>query len=55
MYQGLHYLLKQKQSSTREIQIYLGEPAIYIYIYIYTIDHPKFILSNQKEGLSIST
>ena len=51
-YQGLHCLLRQKQSSETAIQFYLeimtGDPSIY------TMDHLKFIVSNQKEG-SIST
>ena len=49
---GIHCLLRQKRSSEKEIQLYLEiiacEPSIY------TMDHPKFIVSNQKEE-SIST
>ena len=49
---GLHYLPSQKRSSEKEIQFYLGmktcEPSIY------TMDHSKFIVSNQKKE-SIST
>ena len=44
---GLHCLLQLKQSSEKEIIFYLEiitcEPAICI------MDHPKFIVSNQKE------
>ena len=42
-HQGLHYLLRQKKSSEKEIQIFIWklEP--------YTMDLPKFIVSNQKE------
>ena len=46
---GLHYLPSQKRSSEKEIQFYLGiktcEPSIY------TMDHSKFIVSNQEESI----
>ena len=47
-YQGLHYLLIQKkQSSEKKIQFYLEiitcDPSIY------TMKHPKFIVSYQVE------
>ena len=46
-HQGLHCLLRQKQSSEREIQYILEiityDPSIY------ALDHPKLILSNYKE------
>ena len=49
---GLHCLLGLKRSSEKEIQYYLEvltcDPAIY------TMDHPIFIVSNQKDE-SIST
>ena len=44
---GLHYLLRQKRSSEKEIQFYLEN--ITCNPSIYTMDHPKFIVSNQKE------
>ena len=44
---AFYRLLRQKQSSEKEIQFYLKilacDPLIY------TMDHPKFIVSNQKE------
>ena len=46
-HQGLHCLLREKQSSAKEIQFYLEiimcDPSIY------TIDRPKSIVSSQKE------
>ena len=46
-HQGLHCLLRQKKSSEKEIHFHLDiitcDPSIY------TLDHPKFIVSNQKE------
>ena len=46
-HQGLHYLIRQKLSLEIKIQFYLEiithDPSIY------TIGHPKFIVSNQKE------
>ena len=47
-HQGLHCLLREKQSSDKEIQFNL---AIIIYNpSIYTMEHPKLIISNQKEN-----
>ena len=51
-HQGLHCLLRQtKTFSVKEIQYFLEiitcGPSIYIYIY--TMDHPEFIKSNQRE------
>ena len=44
---GLHCLLRQKRSAEKEIQFLFGnitcDPSIY------TMDHPKFMVSNQKE------
>ena len=44
----LHCFLRQKQSKETEIQFYLKiitcDPSVY------TIDHPKFIISNQNES-----
>ena len=48
-HQGLHNLLRQKRSSEKEIQFYLE--IITCNPSIYTMDHPKFIVSNQKEEL----
>ena len=46
-HQGLHCLLKQKQSSEKDIQFYLEiitcDPSMY------SMDHPKLIVLNQKE------
>ena len=46
-HQGLHCLLRQKRSSEKEIlflrEIITCDPSIY------TMNHPKFIVSNQKE------
>ena len=44
---GLHCLLRQNLSSEKEIQFYL-ETITYAPS-IYTMDHPGFIVSNQKE------
>ena len=51
-HQGLHCLLRQKLSSEKKIHIYLE--IITCDPLIYTMDHSKFILSNQNEE-SIST
>ena len=45
--QGLHYLLRQKRSTEKEIQFYLE--IITCNPSIYTMDHPKFTVLNQKE------
>ena len=46
-HQGLHCLQWHKQSSMKEIRFYVEmitrDPSVY------TLDHPKFIASNQKE------
>ena len=46
-HQGPHCLLRKEQSLDKEIQFYLEiitcDPSIY------TMDHPKSIVSNQKE------
>ena len=43
-YQGLHCFLRQKKrSSEKDIQFKTCDPSIY------TMDHPKFIVPNQKE------
>ena len=44
-HQGLHCLLRQKQSSKRNT--ILG--GNYSHPSIYTVDHPKFIALNQKD------
>ena len=45
---NLHSLLGQKQSTEKELQFYLEiitfDPSIY------TIDHPKFIVSNLRKS-----
>ena len=46
-HKGLHCLLRQKLSSENEIQFNLE--IITCNPLIYTMDHPKFIVSNQKE------
>ena len=46
-YQGLHYLLRQKQTSEEEYIFHLE--FITYDLLIYTMNHPKFIVSNQKE------
>ena len=51
-HQGLHCLLRQKQSSVKELQFYFE--IIICDSSICIMDHPKFIVSNQKED-SIST
>ena len=47
LHQGMHCLLRQNCSLEKEIQFYLG--FIACDPYIYTMDLPKFIVSNQKE------
>ena len=46
-HQGLHCLIRQQQYSEKDIQFYLKiitcDPSIF------TMAHPKFIVSNQKE------
>ena len=46
-HQGLHCLLSQNESLVKEKQFYIAiktcDPSIH------TMDHPKFIVSNQKE------
>ena len=51
-HQGLHCLLGQKQSLEKENTIYLE--LITCHPSIYTVDHPKSIVSDQTEE-SIST
>ena len=46
-YQGLHCSLRQKLSSEKEMQFHLE--IIACDALIYTIEYPKFIVSNQKE------
>ena len=45
-YQGLHYL-RQRRFSEKEIQFYLE--IITCDPLIYTMDHPKLVVSNKKE------
>ena len=47
LHRGLHCLLRQKQFSEKEIQFYLE--IITCGPSDYTMDHSKFIVSNQKE------
>ena len=46
-HQGLHCLLRQNQISEKEIQFYFE--LMTFDPWIYAMDHPKFIISNQKE------
>ena len=48
-HQGLHSLLSQKWSSAKEIQIHLENITHDPSILVYTMDHPKIIVTNQKE------
>ena len=45
-HRGLHCLLRQTQSSEKEMQFYLE--IITFILLIYMMDHPKFIVSNQN-------
>ena len=45
---GLHYLLRQKRYSEKEIQVLLRHYDMWP-LSIYTRDHLKFIVSNQNE------
>ena len=46
-HQGLHYLLRQKESSAKKYNVYWEiitfDPSVY------TMDYPKFIVSNHEE------
>ena len=52
-HQGLHYLLWRKKmilrESENEIQFFLWGGFITCVLSIYTVDQPKFIVSNQKD------
>ena len=46
-YQGLYYLLRQNQSSEKELKYFL-KSATSDHIYIYTMDHPDLFLYSFK-------
>ena len=49
-HQGLHCLLKQKQSSEKEMQFVCFSKIITCDPSIYTMDHPAFIVSSFIEN-----
>ena len=51
-HQSLHSLIRQKQSSEKEIHFYLK--VLTCELLIHTMDHPKFVVSNkQEESISV--
>ena len=47
-HKGLHFLLRFKRTPEKEIQFYLESITCDLSIYTCTLDHPRFIVSNQN-------